>query len=107
MELKVYYGGHSISDKGILKLKLKTDYTQQEEAGALYATIQASLYNLKVAGAQCGSFGLDSIKIDSKFDTTIILKGVYDDDLSTVLYDKIKNTNEDEMIDILIEKVGG
>lgn len=104
MELKVFYGGHSISDKGILRLRLKTDYKQQLEVGAFYATYEDGLYTVKIGGAQCGVFRIDSIKIDSKLDTTIVLKGVYDDDLSPVMYDRIKDTTDEDMIDILIVK---
>jgi hypothetical protein len=107
MKLKVYYGGHSISDKGILKLKLKTDYTQQEEAGALYATFLAAPYSLIVDGVNYGEFSLDSMKIDSKFDTTLTLKGFYDNKLFTLLYENLKSTSDEEMAIIQIECVRG
>lgn len=104
MNLNAYYGGHSISDKGIVKLKLKTDYTQQEECGALYATLQANVYRLIVDGENCGSFTIDSIKIDKNFDTTITLKGYYSDAFFPTLYGKIKATSEEEMTEIVIER---
>jgi len=106
MDLKVYYGGHAISDKGILKLKLKTDFTQQEEAGALYATLVAGLYKLIINGEQYGEFTVDSLRIDNKFDTTITLKGFYDNKLFTLLYETVKNTTDTEMQIVTFTQVG-
>jgi hypothetical protein len=107
MDLKIFYGGHSISDKGVLKLKLKTDFTQQEEAGALYATLAACKHKLLIGGNLYGLFLVDSLRIDNKFDTIITLKGMYDNKLFATLYDELKNTTEDEMCIVTIERSVG
>ena len=105
MTLKVYYGGHSITDKGILRLKLKTDFTQQEEMGALYATIVADMYSVSIDGSTYGQYIIDGLRIDSKFDTTLTLKGSYDSEIFGRLYEHLKSTTEDEMCVVVIERV--
>jgi hypothetical protein len=107
MDFKVYYGGHAINDKGLLKLKIKADYTQQTEVAALYATLAVSPYTLRCDGAEYRGFRVDGIKIDKNFDTTITLNGYYDGELFAPLYDTLKLSTEEDTVSATLERAIG
>jgi hypothetical protein len=103
----MYYYGHSVSNRGILTLKLKAGYEQQHEAGVLYATLIVTKYNVNVGDKHCGEFLIDSIKIDNKFDTNIVLKGYDDKATFQDAYMLLKETTEDDFVEVEFIDIGG